>query len=233
MSAISSENIRTAVDLVTHADPRVTAHEIAEQAWGERCYFGLRADLTALPERKPARLPLDMCPVELLSFHGFETEREQATSGDLKQLLLRERFRLHGVTTLYVAETSRGRPIYCQWLVRPQEMRLMDDCVPDTYEPLADDEVMLEGAYTFTEFRGKKAMSDGMWQLLAVARDEGYRTALTYVADDNVPSLRGCAAVGFVPDHAHLSIRRLTRRRTDRQPVDDAMWERWRAATGR
>ena len=92
---------------------------------------------------------------------------------------------------------------------------------------------MLEGAYTFTEFRGKKAMSDGMWQLLAIARDEGYASALTYVADDNVPSLRGCAAVGFVPDHAHLSVRRLTRRRTDRLPVDDAMWERWRAATGR
>jgi len=35
MSSISSENIRTAVDLVTHADLRVTAHEIAEQAWGE------------------------------------------------------------------------------------------------------------------------------------------------------------------------------------------------------
>jgi len=233
MSSISSDNIRTAVDLVTHADPRVTAHEIAEQAWGERCYLGLRCDLSALPERKPARLELEMRPAELLSFHGFETEREHAASSDLKQLLLRERFRLHGVTTLYVAETSRGRPIYCQWLIRPPEMPRMEDCVPDTYEPLGADEVMLEGAYTFTEFRGKKAMSDGMWQLLAIARDEGYASALTYVADDNVPSLRGCAAVGFVPDHAHVSVRRLTRRRTDRLPVDDAMRARLRTATGR
>jgi len=174
-----------------------------------------------------------MRPAELLSFHGFETEREHAASSDLKQLLLRERFRLHGVTTLYVAETSRGRPIYCQWLIRPPEMPRMEDCVPDTYEPLGADEVMLEGAYTFTEFRGKKAMSDGMWQLLAIARDEGYASALTYVADDNVPSLRGCAAVGFVPDHAHVSVRRLTRRRTDRLPVDDAMRARLRTATGR
>jgi hypothetical protein len=233
MSSISSENIRTAVDLVTHADLRVTAHEIAEQAWGERCYLGLRCDLSALPERKPARLALEMRAAELLSFHGFEMEREHAASADLKQLLLRERFRLHGVTTLYVAETSRGRPIYCQWLIRPSEMPLMDACVPDTYEPLGDGEVMLEGAYTFTEFRGKKAMSDGMWQLLAIARDEGFASALTYVADDNVASLRGCAAVGFVPDHAHVSVRRLTRRRTDRLAVDDAMWAAWRAATGR
>jgi len=135
--------------------------------------------------------------------------------------------------TLYGAETSRGRPIYCQWLIRPPEMPRMEDCVPDTYEPLGEDEAMLEGAYTFTEFRGKKAMSDGMWQLLAIARDEGYASALTHVADDNVPSLRGCAAVGFVPDHAHVSVRRLTRRRTDRLPVDDAMRARLRTATGR
>jgi len=121
MSAISSENIRTAVDLVTHADPRVTAHEIAERAWGQRCYLGLTADLTRLPDRKPARLKLEMRPVDLLSFHGFESERAHASSADLKQLLLRERFRLHGVSTLYLAETSRARPIYCQWLVRPSE----------------------------------------------------------------------------------------------------------------
>jgi len=87
MSSISSENIRTAVDLVTHADLRVTAHEIAEQAWGERCYLGLRCDLSALPERKPARLALEMRAAELLSFHGFEMEREHAASADLKQLL--------------------------------------------------------------------------------------------------------------------------------------------------
>jgi hypothetical protein len=233
MSAISSENIRTAVDLVTHADPRVTAHEIAERAWGQRCYLGLTADLTRLPDRKPARLKLEMRPVDLLSFHGFESERAHASSADLKQLLLRERFRLHGVSTLYLAETSRARPIYCQWLVRPSEMPRMDACVPDTYEELAPDEVMLEGAYTFSQFRGKKAMSDGMWQLLDIARREGYRRALTYVADDNVPSLRGCGAVGFVPDHAHFSIRRLTRRHTDRQPLTAAIREQWRAATGR
>lgn len=233
MPAISSEKIRTAVDLATHADPRVTAHEIAEQAWGERCYLGLRCDLASLPERKPARLELEMRPAELLSFHGFERERSYAGSSDLKQLLLRERLRLHGVSTLYVAETSRGRPIYCQWLIRPSEMPLLGRCMPDTYDPPPGNQVMLEGAYTFTGFRGKKAMSDGMWQLLAVARDEGYRTAQTYVADDNVPSLRGCAAVGFVPDHTHRSIHRLTRHRTDRQPLDDAIMERWRAATGR
>jgi hypothetical protein len=179
------------------------------------------------------RTLLPRAPVDLHAFHGFERERERAGSADLKQLLLRERFRQHGVTTLYVAETSGRRPIYCQWLIRPAEMPRIEACVPDTYEHLGGGEVMLEGAYTFTDFRGKKAMSDGMWQLLAIARDEGHTSALTYVAEDNVPSLRGCAAVGFVPDHAHRSVRRLTRRRTDRLPVDGPMWELWRSATGR
>ena len=77
------------------------------------------------------------------------------------------------------------------------------------YAKLAGGEVLLEGAYTFTRFRGVGAMADGMWQLLAMARRDGARCAFTYVADDNIPSLRGCANVGFVADHVHFSVRRL------------------------
>ena len=83
------------------------------------------------------------------------------------------------------------------------------------------------------EMEREHAASARLKQLLAIARDEGYASALTYVADDNVPSPRGCAAIGFVPDHAHVSVRRLPRRRTDRLAVDDAMWAGWWAATGR
>ena len=44
-------------------------------------------------------------------------------------------------------------------------------------------------------------MADGMSQLLASARDAGDLKAYTYVDEGNIPSLRGCANVGFEPDH--------------------------------
>ena len=45
-------------------------------------------------------------------------------------------------------------------------------------------------------------MADGMAQLLADALAAGDRKVYTYVTEGNIPSLRGCANVGFEPDHA-------------------------------
>ena len=70
-------------------------------------------------------------------------------------------------------------------------------------------------------------MADGMLQLLRIAREEGALAAITYVASDNVASLRGCAAVGFVPDHLRRSTRRVGLRNSSPFPIDaktQALW---------
>jgi hypothetical protein len=74
------------------------------------------------------------------------------------------------------------------------------------------------------------AMADGMRQLLVRARDAGDRRVFTYVAEGNIPSLRGCANVGFVPDHLRLDVRRFGLRRTRRVPLDASSQARWAAA---
>jgi hypothetical protein len=69
-----------------------------------------------------------------------------------------------------------------------------------------------------------------MSQLLERARDAGDRTVFTYVSQENIPSLRGCARVGFVPDHLRRDVRRLGLRRTRRVPLDPSSGGRWAAA---
>ena len=92
-------------------------------------------------------------------------------------------------------------------------------------------EVLLEGAYTFTGARGQGVMADGMWQLLDRARTDGARTAITYVAQDNIPSLRGCANVGFRPDHVRRHARRAGRTRSAFDRLDPEAQAAWDAAT--
>jgi RimJ/RimL family protein N-acetyltransferase len=90
---------------------------------------------------------------------------------------------------------------------------------------------MLEFAYTFTPFRGLGIMGDAMRRLLQVAADDGHRSAITYVRDDNIPSLRGCQKVGFDLDHVRATSHRagITRHAFDPPTEDDR--RRWAEAT--
>jgi hypothetical protein len=106
----------------------------------------------------------------------------------------------------------------------------MNEHSPGVHDALAVHEVLLEGAYTFRAFRGIGAMADGMGQLLRIARDEGHEAAITYVGADNVPSLRGCARVGFVLDHVRRNKRVLGVHRSERSASDAEARAAWEAA---
>ncbi|HEY2936962.1 MAG TPA: hypothetical protein VGJ25_10195 [Gaiellaceae bacterium] len=190
------------------AGPRSSAGVLREQLWFTKRFLGLRADLSELPEPRPALLPLVMEPVESASFTGFADELREVTGGDYVEALLRQRLHAAGVSTLYVA-VHDGRPAYAQWLIRATEQEAMHAHAPGRYPRLADDEVLLEGAYTFAGFRRLGAMRDCMSQLLRLAAAGGARAAITYVEAHNVTSLRGCADVGFGLDHVRESRRRL------------------------
>jgi hypothetical protein len=140
--------------------------------------------------------------------------------------------RLHevGVKTLHVARDEHREPVYVQWLITADDRAALDAVAADSWPPLAPDDVLLEFAYTFTPFRGMGVMGDGMGRLLRIAAAHGASIAYTYVTLDNVPSLRGCANVGFVLDHMRESTIRMGRRRSDIRPATDAERAAWENA---
>jgi hypothetical protein len=206
---------------------------LAQQAWYTKRFLGLRCDLAALPDVRPAKIPLVMEPVEVERFRGFADELASAKGADYAQLLLRKRLCEAAVSTLYVASSADGRPVYAQWLTRASEQDRLHAHAPSRYPQLDDEEVILEGAYTFTAFRQLGAMRDGMAQLLRIAAAAGAHTAWTYVETQNTPSLRGCADVGFCPDHLRASVRRLGRRTGATRQLRDDEWLLWDRATAR
>jgi hypothetical protein len=204
------------------------AGRVRARLWSTTTAFGLVARLDDLPEPRPAEIPVAMAPIA--AFEGFSDEAASADGEDALEAERRDALCRAGVTTLYVAATEDG-PAYAQWLVLPHEQAALHAHLP-LFPRLADGEALVEGAYTFLRARGRGVMADGMHQLLVRAQEAGAERALTYVSLDNVPSLRGCARVGFRPDHLRTDARRLGRRIVKRAPLDAAGRAAWERAVG-
>jgi GNAT superfamily N-acetyltransferase len=100
------------------------------------------------------------------------------------------------IPTCYLGITDSDEICYMQWLIeashnhaRPQAINLQ----------LAPDQMLLEWAYTFRNFRGLGIMSCAMAQILQQAELRNARWVYTIVERSNVASLKGCRNVGFRP----------------------------------
>jgi hypothetical protein len=198
--------------------------------WSSSRSFVLSVDLETLPEVRKARVPVRMKVSDPESFIGFDTELPLVSGADSVQVVQRKRLCAAGVRTLYVSVDDSGNPIYAQWLVRSDNQEALHRISNGLFPQLGEGEALLEGAYTFLGARGQGVMVDGMSQLLASARDAGDLKAYTYVDEENIPSLRGCATVGFEPDHVCLVVRRFGIRKVRRTTMDDASRAHWEAA---
>jgi hypothetical protein len=173
-----------------------------------------------------------MEPVACPGFTGFLDEARGAASDDALEALRRSRMCRSGVSTLYVAHDPEGAPMYAQWLVRARDQNQLH-AISGLFPRLTDGVVLVEGAYTFERFRRLGAMAAGMHQLLEIARGEGAHTALTFVATDYVPSIRGCARVGFGLGDVRVTRRRLGIAQCAYRPPTEPERSAWaRAADG-
>jgi hypothetical protein len=224
--------LRRGYELLGRVGGRELARLGVRRIWSVGVSFGLRADLDQLPDVRPARIPIRMEPRDPASFDGFADELTRVSGGDTVEIAQRQAYCAAGVRTLYVAIDESGAPLYAQWLVRRDDQAELHQVTNGLFPQLGEGEALVEGAYTFVPARKQGAMADGMSQLLIRAREAGDRKVFTYVAAGNIPSLRGCANVGFVPDHLRRYIRRLGFRSVRRVPIDDAALASWAAAVG-
>jgi L-amino acid N-acyltransferase YncA len=212
--------------------PATTARAAQQILFSTRRYLGLRCALDLIPPTPDAKVPVRMV-ARAESFGGFSVELGRLKGVAWLEAYERARMLEARVQTLYAAETTKGQPIYAQWLVSPETFERLDELSPHRYPRLSPDECLVEGAYTFTEFRGLGTMAAGMAQLLVIARASGHRSVVTYVRDDNVPSLRGCARVGFRLDHLRVNRRRFGRHYSHVSSPDEEALLAWEQATAR
>ncbi len=103
-----------------------------------------------------------------------------------------------GFRDCYIARTrDTGELCFLQFMVSLPQYQLIAADFRHRLPPISEDEVWLENSYTFRKFRGKKVMSSVLVDLGEVAKQQGIRRMVTYIREDNIPSIKGCERAGF------------------------------------
>jgi len=125
-----------------------------------------------------------------------------------------------GLSTCYLATTTDGEICYMQWLIDSSQNDLISREFPGLCPPLGSDEMLLEWAYTFVKFRGLGIMADAMSQISEKGAAAGAHWLYTYVALDNIPSLKGCRSAGYRPYQIRTERWRLFQRAESFEPLE-------------
>ena len=153
--------------------------------YSDRHDYLLRCDLA-----KPVVVPRAKIPVTIRPLRDSDIPRIALELPDRVGVMK------SGISTCYLGITEDDQICYMQWLIGPSYNHLRPRAIGLT---LSHDERLLEWAYTFQRYRGLSIMACGMGQILQQGRAEGARWVYTIVETNNIPSLKGCRAVGFEP----------------------------------
>lgn len=190
------------------------------KAWSTEQALGLSRDL-AVPFPAPAAMiPIQVRPIQPTDVRSLLN----ASEAGIPDAERRDRTtRLHlldaGFSSCFVATTADGQVCYIQWLISPRENALLQESFDGLFPRLASNEMLLEGAYTPVAFRGQRIMPAAMALIAEKAAELGADRALTFVGEDNVPSLKGCKRAGFAPSLRREAIHRLGYRRMVFSPL--------------
>ena len=172
-------------------------------AWGrlhsDYLSYGLRRDLRRPHPPPRAAVELNvrpLAPTDSLSFldpaPGATAEVELIRQNQLRLLAA-------AIPTCWIATDAHGRPCYMQWLITSADNARIKAQWAGVMPQLRPDEALLEGAYTPESHRGLGIMAHAMARIAEQAEALGASSVITFVAADNVASLKGCRKAGFHP----------------------------------
>lgn len=167
--------------------------------------YGLRRDLNVAFEKPKAKIPISVRPLvetDLPALLHIDSSDPNAE----REVGWRRAFATKRMKGGYVAVDDRdGTPCYVQWLLGAADNDFI--ATLRSFPQLQPDEALLEHAYTPARYRGMRIMPAAMAEIAERAVDFGARYVLTFVAIDNIPSLKGCQRAGFAPDLLHKQTR--------------------------
>jgi hypothetical protein len=161
--------------------------------------FGLRRDL-ATPFAPPeAKIPIAVREAsESDAFLLFAAPQPDLPPQERRELAWRRKLFESGTPKCFVAVDERdGAPCYVQWLMGPLQNPTIQ--AMNAFPVLQPGEALLENAYTPVRYRGLGIMPAAMARIAERAADLDARFVLTFVGQENIASLKGCAKAGFAP----------------------------------
>ena len=162
------------------------ARELVKRVFSNSESYLLRRDLTVPFHAKAPKQPIEVRPISDSDIPAILSARPG------RLLILKA-----NIPTCYLGITENGQISYMQWLIGQGDLDRFRPFFDGELRNLRKDEVLLEFAYTFEQFRGQKIMPAAMAAIAEKGLLSGARYAVTYVQKDNIAALKGCAAAGF------------------------------------
>lgn len=193
--------------------------------WRDDVTLGLDYDPRVPVRARVPRLPIEVRPIQPNDVPVFvepppaEAHRARVAAQVNARHLLES-----GLQTCYVGVTDDG-PVYMQFLVTADQNDRLAAIFGDLFPPLANDEGLLEFAFTLKEQRTRPVMPSVLVRLLEIAADEGITRVVTYVPSGHVNFVRFFLRLGFVPFAARIEKYRLLRRTIEFRPLDRSLAE--------
>lgn len=179
---------RTVPMLIAQGEAGEVLREIAGRIYSNRVSYLLRRDASIACSTPEAKIPIVVRPL-----------RHDDIPVILRERPVRVAALESGLSTCYVATNQENEICYMQWMVDSSQNELVSRQFTGLCPPLGEDEMLLEWAYTFKRFRGLGIMASAMAQISAKGAEAGARWLYTYVAVDNIASLKGCRHAGYRP----------------------------------
>lgn len=168
--------------------------------------YGLRRDLETAFDTPQAKIPINIRKGLQSDIEALLPLDRALPHSEQLNIAWRRRFFVTAPDMCYVAVDERdGRPCYIQWLIPHSRNAIVRKLVG--FPDLAPGESLLENAYTPVEYRGLGIMPAAMGLIAGLAPASGARYVMTYVATDNIASLKGCQRAGFSPHLLHRCTR--------------------------
>ena len=192
--------IRRLLSLLRAGQFGTILEKLRDRIYTNATAFCLRRDLTVPFEAPAAKIQITVQPIqEADAMRLFDPSAPGVHPDEILDRTGRMDLFREGIPTCYAAITPDGSPCYAQWLMSSADNTRVQRFFRGLFPVLAPDEALLEGAFTPESYRGLGIMARAMALIAEKARDFGARYVITFVGEDNLPSLKGCKRAGFVP----------------------------------
>lgn len=160
-------------------------------------YYVMQRSLSLPIDIQRLRLQVDLQKVNDDEMCQVIEKIDHLDTDSKRELISRILFYRNGIKHCYIAKTKDDEIIYLQWLIYPTENDIIKKFYKGVFNPLKDNQVLIENVFTFPKFRGQGLIVHITAKLLEIARDDGYKGAIMYIRKDKIESLSQNMMLGF------------------------------------
>jgi hypothetical protein len=178
--------------------PRLVADKVRRRVWSTTLAVVVAAP-TADARRVEALIPVTFETVPPSSFDALARSAATARGEDFLSLRALEVMRAADGGEIVFARAPGGE-VAASLFVQDRATRdRLDGSFSGIYPPIADDEALTEGVYSWPAYRRRRVVGALLGHTLGLLAERGTRRALAVIAASNVASLRAFANAGYAP----------------------------------